>query len=45
MLIHSIKLNNILSFGCESVPVSLHSLNVIIGPNGSGKPNLLESIC
>lgn len=44
MLIHSIKLNNFLSFGGESGPIPLSSLNVIIGPNGSGKSNLLESI-
>lgn len=44
MLIHSIKLNNFLSFGEKSESISLNSLNVIIGPNGSGKSNLLESI-
>lgn len=44
MLIHSIKLNNFLSFGETSEFTSLGPLNVIIGPNGSGKSNLLESI-
>lgn len=44
MLIHSIKLNNFLSFGEKSESIPLNSLNVIIGPNGSGKSNLLESI-
>lgn len=44
MLIHSIKLNNFLSFGSEANPIELRPLNVIIGPNGSGKSNLLESI-
>ncbi len=44
MLIHSIKLNNFLSFGDRSESISLNPLNVLIGPNGSGKSNLLESI-
>lgn len=43
MLIHSIKLNNFLSFGVSTQAISLRKLNVIIGPNGSGKSNLLES--
>lgn len=44
MLIHSVKLNNLLSYGDETKAVSLKSLNIIIGPNGSGKSNLLEAI-
>lgn len=44
MLIHSIRLNNFLSFGEASQETPLRALNVIIGPNGSGKSNLLESI-
>jgi len=44
MLIHSIRLNNFLSFGEASKETALGPLNVIIGPNGSGKSNLLESI-
>ena len=44
MLIHSIKLNNFLSFGKNSKPIELKSLNVLIGPNGSGKSNFLEAV-
>lgn len=44
MLIHSLKMNNLLSFGPDSEPVDLKPLNVIIGPNGSGKSNFLEGI-
>lgn len=44
MLIHTIKLTNLLSFGDESDSISLNPLNVIIGPNGSGKSNLLEAV-
>lgn len=44
MLIHSVKLNNFLSFGPSADAVPLRPLNVIIGPNGAGKSNLLESV-
>lgn len=44
MLIYAIKLNNFLSFGESALAVPLGPLNVIIGANGSGKSNLLESI-
>lgn len=44
MLIHSVQLNNFLSFGPSAETVPLGPLNVIIGPNGAGKSNLLESI-
>ena len=44
MLIHSVQLNNFLSFGPSAGTVPLRPLNVIIGPNGAGKSNLLESI-
>lgn len=43
MLIHSVQLNNFLSFGPLAEAVTLGALNVIIGPNGAGKSNLLES--
>jgi len=43
MLIHSIQLNNFLSFGASSEAIPLRPLNVIIGPNGAGKSNLLEA--
>jgi predicted ATPase len=44
VLLHSITLRNLLSFGSETEPINLKKLNVLIGPNGSGKSNLLESI-
>lgn len=44
MFIHSIKLENILSFGPDAQELELKPLNVLIGPNGSGKSNLIEVI-
>ena len=44
MLIHRIKLKNILSFGSDAQEFELRPLNVLIGPNGSGKSNLIEVI-
>ena len=44
MFMHSIKLENILSFGPDSQELELKPLNVLIGPNGSGKSNLIEVI-
>ncbi|MFN8489249.1 MAG: AAA family ATPase [Caldilineaceae bacterium] len=44
MLLHSLKLNNLLSYGPDTEVIDLRPLNVIIGPNGSGKSNLLEGI-
>lgn len=44
MLLHKVKLTNLLSYGDDSKEILLSPLNVIIGPNGSGKSNLLESI-
>lgn len=44
MLIHRIKLENLLSFGPKSPEIELGPLNVLIGPNGSGKSNLIEAI-
>lgn len=44
MLIHRIKLENLLSFGPNTKELELGSLNVLIGPNGSGKSNLIEAI-
>lgn len=43
-LIKQIQLTNLLSFGPDTPPLELQSLNVLIGPNASGKSNLLESI-
>jgi predicted ATPase len=42
--LHEICLKNLLSFGGDSKPLKLKSLNVIIGSNGTGKSNLLEAI-
>jgi len=43
VLIHSLTLENFLSFGEKSSEISLKDLNIIIGPNGSGKSNLIEA--
>jgi len=43
-LLKSIRLRNFLSYGPGGDPVDLSPLNVIIGPNSSGKSNLLEAI-
>ena len=39
-LIESIKLQNFLSFGPNAGEIELKSLNVLIGPNASGKSNI-----
>lgn len=44
MLIHQIKLQNVLSFGPDAQELELKPLNVLIGPNGSGKSNLIEVV-
>jgi predicted ATPase len=44
MLIHSIQLNDFLSFGDTAAEIPLRPLNVLIGPNGAGKSNLLEAM-
>ena len=44
MLIQSIRLTDVLSFGPISQELKLEPLNVLIGPNGSGKSNLIEAI-
>ena len=44
MLLHRIKLKNVLSFGPDAPELELKPLNVLIGPNGSGKSNLIETI-
>ena len=43
-LIQSIKLQNFLSFGPDAEEIELKSLNVLIGPNASGKSNLIEAV-
>lgn len=42
-MLHSILLQNFLSFGDDSSSLELKRLNIIIGPNGSGKSNLIEA--
>ncbi len=43
-LIRSIKLTNLLSFGPKGEEVELEPLNVLIGPNASGKSNFVEAL-
>jgi predicted ATPase len=43
-LLQAITLRNFLSFGPQSPCLPLGSLNVFVGPNASGKSNLLEAI-
>ena len=42
--IHRLKLKNLLSFGPEGIDLELEPLNVLIGPNASGKSNFIEAI-
>ena len=44
MLLHEIRLKNILSFGPNGQQLVLKPLNVIVGPNGSGKSNVIDAI-
>lgn len=44
MLIKSIQLESVLSFGPDTAPLEMKPLSVLIGPNGSGKSNLIEAI-
>lgn len=44
MLLRSLKLTQLLSFGPDAEAVELRPLNVLIGPNGSGKSNFIEAI-
>ncbi len=41
--IRRIRLNGLLSFPPDMEPLDLQPLNVLIGPNGSGKTNLIEA--
>jgi predicted ATPase len=43
-LIRTIKLRNFLSFGPTMAEFELFSLNVLIGPNASGKSNVIEAL-
>lgn len=42
--IRSIRLENILSYGPRTSEIELEPLNVLIGPNASGKSNLIEAL-
>ena len=42
--IETIRLENILSYGPGHEPLKLEPLNVLIGPNASGKSNLMEAL-
>ena len=42
--IHSLQLQNFLSYSNENEAVELQPLNVLIGPNASGKSNFIEAI-
>lgn len=42
-MLESITLRGLLSFGWEPLTVPLRRLNVLIGPNASGKSNLIEA--
>ncbi len=44
MLIHQIKIQNLLSFDEKGIDLPLKNLNVLIGSNGSGKSNFIEAI-
>jgi predicted ATPase len=44
MLIKSLKLANLLSYGPDHPAIELRPLNVLVGANGSGKSNFLEAI-
>jgi predicted ATPase len=43
-LIRQLSLHSFLSYGPKGVSVDLFPLNVLIGPNASGKSNLLEAL-
>jgi len=42
--LEEVKLTNLLSYGRRGVSLSLEPLNVLIGPNASGKSNLIEAL-
>lgn len=44
MLLKSISPKNILSFGDDHPPIELTQINLLVGPNGSGKTNLIECL-
>jgi len=40
----SVHPTNLLSFGPDTEPIELRSLNILIGPNGGGKSNFIEVV-
>jgi len=44
VLIHHLAPKNFLSFGPDNAGIELKALNLLIGPNGCGKSNLIEAI-
>jgi predicted ATPase len=44
MLLQRLRLRNLLSFGPNGVDLELKPLNVLIGPNASGKSNVIEAL-
>ena len=43
-LLHSLRLENFLSYGPEGVQIELEPLNILIGQNASGKSNLIQAV-
>ena len=43
-LIKKLRLKNFLSYGSEGQEITLEPLNVLIGPNASGKSNVIEAL-
>ncbi len=43
-VLYEIKPSNLLSFGPDTSPLKLESLNILIGANGAGKSNLIEAL-
>lgn len=44
ILIRTLRLKNLLSYGSDADVINLEPLNVLIGPNASGKSNLIEAV-
>ena len=43
-LLHSLTLEDFLSFGSQPVNLALEPLNILIGPNASGKSNFIQAL-
>ena len=44
ILLRSLQPVNLLSFGPDTPPIELGPLNILIGANGSGKSNFIETV-